>query len=137
MTSRPDKRGVSRSSRTLGAGCGGRVGVAAWLIHADERPDAYGEIVWSWGPGAGAKVVGLDESDERRGQERRSPGRSRISRQTIAQGRPDVRLTCGSAACFFAARGPWVRSAPGLPCALCLEEADPTAKLGRKSRRGN
>jgi hypothetical protein len=48
-----------------------------------------------------------------------SPGRSRISRKTIAQGRPDdPARTCGSAACFFVARGPWVQQAPGLPCAL-------------------
>ncbi len=51
-----------------------------------------------------------------------SPGRSRISRKTIAQGRPVVPArTCGSAACFFSARGPWVRRAPGLPCALFFE----------------
>jgi hypothetical protein len=43
-----------------------------------------------------------------RGQERRSPGRARISVKTVAQGRPgDLGCTCGSAACFFAARGPW------------------------------
>src|SRR5689334_16268520 len=33
-------------------------------------------------------------------------------------------LTCGSAACFLVARGPWVRPAPGLPCALSLEGGD-------------
>ena len=50
-----------------------------------------------------------------------SPRRARISRKTIAQGRPDdPGYTCGSAACFFVARGPWVRWAPGLPCALCF-----------------
>ncbi len=48
--SRLHKRGVSRSSRTLGAGCGGRFGCA--LTNAAE---ADGEIVWSWRPDAGAK----------------------------------------------------------------------------------
>src|SRR5712691_12599320 len=41
--------------------------------------------------------------------------------KTIAQGRPDdPGYTCGSAACFFVARGPWVRRAPGLLCALVM-----------------
>jgi hypothetical protein len=53
-----------------------------------------------------------------------SPGRSRISRNTIAQGRPVAPArTCGSAACFFYARGPWVQPAPGLPCALSISRA--------------
>src|SRR5690242_2509796 len=30
--------------------------------------------------------------------------------------------TCGSAACFFVARGPWVLPAPGLPCALSISK---------------
>jgi hypothetical protein len=32
---------------------------------------------------------------------------------------------------LFVARGPWVRSAPGLPCALSTFEGDVSAKLGR------
>src|SRR5271169_1139713 len=40
--SRPRKRGVSRSSRTLGAGCGGRFGGAL-----TSGADADGEVVWS------------------------------------------------------------------------------------------
>ena len=35
--------------------------VAARVSRADERHDADGEIVWSWRPGAGAKVAVLDE----------------------------------------------------------------------------
>jgi hypothetical protein len=54
-----------------------------------------------------------------------TPGRVRISRKPIAQGRPVVRAdTCGSAACFFSARGPWVRPAPGLPRTLSLSRVD-------------
>jgi len=30
---------------------------AAALISADERHEADGEVVWSWRPGAGAKVA--------------------------------------------------------------------------------
>jgi hypothetical protein len=40
--SRTHKRGVSRSSRTLGAGCGGRFGGAL-----TNGVDADGEVVWS------------------------------------------------------------------------------------------
>ena len=54
---------------------------------------------------------GRDVGDEhcgRRGQSSRSPRRARISVKTIAQGRPgELGCTCGSTACFFAARGPW------------------------------
>src|SRR5689334_5967847 len=45
--SRTHKRGVSRSSRTLGAGCGGRLGCSARDRRADESILADGEIVWS------------------------------------------------------------------------------------------
>ncbi len=75
--------------------------------------------MWFWRPKAGATFREMTRGN---GDNKAwSPGRSRISRKTIAQGRPGVPArTCGSAACFFAARGPWVRRAPGLPCALYL-----------------
>ena len=77
--------------------------VAACASHADERHGADGEVVWSWPPVAEAKFAMLvDEHHGRRGQERRSPRRVRISRKAIAQGRPDDPVrTCGSAACFL------------------------------------
>jgi hypothetical protein len=54
-----------------------------------------GEIVWSWPPGAEAKSA-LRRARGRRGQESRSPGRSRISRNPLAQGRPGcLGQTCG------------------------------------------
>jgi hypothetical protein len=111
--SRACKRGASRSSRTLGAGCDGRG------VLSDEQHIADGEIVWSWRPKAGVTFCEMTQGN---GDNKVwSPGRSRISRKTIAQGRPVVPArTCGSAACFFSARGPWVRRAPGLPCALCF-----------------
>ena len=37
-------------------GCDGR-GMSQHVSHADERHGADGEIVWSWRPGAGAKVA--------------------------------------------------------------------------------
>jgi hypothetical protein len=32
------------------------------IIHADEQPDAHGEIVWSWSPGAETKLAMLSTS---------------------------------------------------------------------------
>ena len=89
----------------------------------DMRTTGTMAAVKSCGPGIPVLMPSLrcfDEQRGRRGQERRSPGRSRISWKTIAQGRPGcLGRACGSAACFFSARGPWERQAPGLPCALC------------------
>ena len=58
--------------------------------------------------------------------------------KTIAQGRPDdSAYTCGLYPCaFLLHRGPRVRWAPGLPCALCFfwrDDAD--ANLGRIAPR--
>ena len=54
-------------------------------LTTDARAD--GEIVWSWPPDAEAK---LRETVARNdgGKKARAPGRSRISRNTIAQGMP-------------------------------------------------
>jgi hypothetical protein len=47
---------------------------------------ADGEVVWSWRPKAGATLCGMTRSN---GDNKAwSPGRARISRKTIAQGRP-------------------------------------------------
>jgi hypothetical protein len=53
----------------------------------DETLAAYGEIVWSWRRDPGvypARLCGLGNGDNKG----RSPGRVRISRKTIARGRP-------------------------------------------------
>jgi hypothetical protein len=69
-----------------------------------------------------------------------SPGRARISRQTTAQGRPDVRLPCiAPVLCvrnMFARESCGCQPAPGLPCALSIEGAMRRAKLGRNAPRG-
>jgi len=70
------QRDVSRSSRHVRRGCGGRG--CAWLTSGTE---AYGEIVWSWRPErSGAKLPTMlahrgDDGGKRNG----SPGRARIS----------------------------------------------------------
>jgi hypothetical protein len=65
-----------------GVGCGGRGGV-------DTTSDiaADGEIVWFWRSDAGAKFAGSAGDG---GNQAWSPGRARISRKTIAQGRPGI-----------------------------------------------
>jgi len=50
------KRGVSRSSRTLAAGCDGRTSPSA-MIARTNGVCADGEVVWSWRSNAGAKLV--------------------------------------------------------------------------------
>src|SRR5450432_1741318 len=57
-------------------------------VDATSGMAADGEIVWSWRSDAGAKFVG-DILRGDGGNQAWSPGRSRISRKTIAQGRPD------------------------------------------------
>jgi hypothetical protein len=57
-------------------------------VDATSGMAADGEIVWSWRSDAGAKFVG-DILRGDGGNQAWSPGRSRISRNTIAQGRPD------------------------------------------------
>ena len=56
-SSRLHKRGVSRSSRTWEAGCGGREDVSARL-RADEGILSDGQAVWSRHPDAGVKLAG-------------------------------------------------------------------------------
>jgi len=50
---------------------------------------ADGEIVWSWPPDAEAKLAGVTNAAGDGSKRARFPGRSRISRNTIAQGMPD------------------------------------------------
>jgi|SRR5882757_8486682 hypothetical protein len=93
---------------------------------------ADGEVVWSWRSDAGAKLAKtLTRLADDGGKKAWSPERARISRKTIAQGRPDdppVPVVLPRA--FFSARGPWVRWAPGLPCALLISRAAFFQQLG-------
>jgi hypothetical protein len=86
--SRGDEEGrFGRSSRGVAAGSGGR--------RVRVRRSRIRRTAKSCGPGIPVLMPRsrcFDERCGRRGQERRSPGRSRISVKTIAQGRPDVRL---------------------------------------------
>ena len=99
------ERGASRSSRTLGAGGGGRSrSQRAWIARG--RTASCGrEIAWSWRPDAGAKSSGDDDPRRRRWLSSRTPGRSRISVKTIARGMPDDPAEpVVTAACYFFCR---------------------------------
>jgi len=96
-----------------------------------ERPD---EIVWSWRRDRGVKLAGYPAGDG--GKKRRSPGRARISRKTIARGKPGCPgCTCSlKPVCFLSLlshMGLRAQSAPGFPCALCSGGSDEFAKLRR------
>jgi hypothetical protein len=96
------KRGASRSSRTLGAGCGGRVGAP------DER-SRYGRqsrVVLAPRRWCQARER-LTKHSRVTGARQPGPrGERGISRNTIAQGRPvDPVLTCGSCPVLFLCTG--------------------------------
>jgi hypothetical protein len=82
------KRGASRSSRTLEAGCDGRK-VSKRDLRADERSLCGRRSRMVLAPRRW-RQVGDDASHhaDDGGKKARSPGRLRISRKTIAQGRP-------------------------------------------------
>ncbi|CCE09344.1 hypothetical protein BRAS3843_3160032 [Bradyrhizobium sp. STM 3843] len=45
--------------------------------------------------------------------------------------------TCGDCRLLFSAGGPWVRSSPGLPCALAFTGANQSSSLGCHAAREN
>jgi hypothetical protein len=70
------------------------------------------------------------------GQKAGAPGRTRSSRSNHRAGNAGMsRLNLWYLPpAFFSAGGPWGRPAPGIPRALSLERAGPSAKLGRDQR---
>jgi hypothetical protein len=86
----------------LAAGCDGRFGGAL-----TNEAEADGEVVWSWRSEAGAKLaMMLRITPVTVATQRWSPGRSRISRKTIAQGMPvDPAYLWFLPLCFFIAQG--------------------------------
>jgi hypothetical protein len=126
------RRGASRSSGDVA-----RDAMDA-LTAPDERGRADGEVVWSWSPDAGIKLV--NDLHGRRWQ--KSPVHRReheVSRNTIAQGMPE----CSGVpvvtllVCFFHSHTRLrVRQTPGIPCTLPFREGKTLQKLGH-SCRGN
>ena len=117
--SRLDKRGASRSSRTLGAGCGGR------LEAADET--RLRRTAKSCGPGiptlmsSWRKKLFAGDGDKKA----RSPRRSRRKPlKPFARGMPGATgvTVVTMLVCFFvfAREAAGAHRAPGIPCALCF-----------------
>src|SRR5450755_3398563 len=94
---------------------------------------ADGEIVWSWRSDAGAKLAKtLTRLADDGGNQAWSPGRSRISRKTIAQGRPDESAEpVVLPRAFFLHADHGCQPAPGLSCALRSKEGRCDASPGR------
>jgi hypothetical protein len=89
----------------------------------DEDAAAYGEVVWSWrrDPGVYPPCLCGDGNGDKKG---RSPGRARISRKTVARGKPG----CPGCTCQIRVHASLLQhtamraqSAPGFPCALFKE----------------
>src|SRR5450755_25505 len=94
---------------------------------------ADGEIVWSWRSDAGAKLAKtLTCLADDGGNQAWSPGRSRISRNTIAQGRPDDRPHLWFLPlCFPIAQGAMgARWHPAFPAPSRSRRDMPAASLG-------
>jgi hypothetical protein len=104
-------RGVSRSSRPSGAGCGGRIGLQRGLILA--RTNDPVRTVKPCGPGIPVLMPSLARTFRgRRGQERRSPGRARSSRSNYRAGKAGCPArTCGDCRLLF-----FCRRAMGAAC---------------------
>ena len=99
-----------------------------------ENAAAYGEIVWSWRRDRGvypACLCGPGNGDN----QRRSPGRARISRKAIARGRPGCPgCTCQSRVRFFSThctRTSGCRRRPAFPAPSVWRRANEFAKLRR------
>jgi hypothetical protein len=139
LPSRLRRRGVSRSSRTLEAGCGGREEAQRALSAPTKAFLADGQAVWSCPPDAGVKPC---EMIARRWW-LTSPvhqGERGAAVKTIAQGMPDC-LGCPVVACvrkvhLLCTQGSRVRPASGIPCALFTSRAKHEASLGHERAAG-
>jgi hypothetical protein len=104
----------ARSSRHVRRGCDGRVGLARRAMPM--------RTAKSCGPGAPTLAPSRVVTSRAMTGARKpgSPGRSRISVKTIAQGMPDDPAEpVVTAACVFCLQaGHWGRPPPGIPCAL-------------------
>jgi hypothetical protein len=80
-------RDVSRSSRHVGHGMRWTLRRQAGSFPPDENVAAYGEIVWSWRRDPGATLA-ASVPPTTGARKAASPGRARISRKTIARGKP-------------------------------------------------
>ncbi len=121
ISSRLCKRGVRPIVTERKAGCGGREGNARRAL-----PFAYGEIAWSRPPDAEVKLVELVRG--RRGQQSMAPrGERDINRKAIRAGDaglPPLHLYARVRVPLAQMHArPRVQRAPGIPCALFIEDS--------------
>jgi hypothetical protein len=130
----PNTRGVSRSSRTLGAGCGGRCGVA--------RRAALKRTAKACGPGLPTlRLRSRDHLADDGGKKARSPGRARD--KLLKPLRGECRMFSGASAVNTRAHTYYppartrlrVHWAPGIPRALLFSRGNVLAQLGRIAAR--
>jgi hypothetical protein len=125
--SRPHKRGVSRSSRTLGAGCNGR---GQRRKTSGAGADGKSRVVLT--PRRWCQVCAEAIRAGDGGKKARSPGRAR--RKTLKPLRRECRLmrcTCGDYArvlFHFAREAAGASCAPGIPCALLFSRVAATTR---------
>src|ERR1700752_5080560 len=104
----------------------------------DEKPAAYGEVVWSWRRDPGVKPMERSIGDG--GKKGRSPGRARISRKTIARGKPGcLGCTCLTRVLSFASsrtRCCGRSQRPAFPAPSLRKRADEMARPERKRAAG-
>jgi hypothetical protein len=125
-------RDVSRSSRYVGRGMRWTLRRQAGSFAPDENAAAYGEIVWSWRRDPGATLAVSPAGNG--GKKGRSPGRVRISRRTIARGKPGCPgCTCQTRVRFlpFCTRCCGRSRRPAFPAPSSQQRDNELAKLRR------
>jgi len=127
----PDQRGRAHVTN-VAAGCGGRE-----LKARDERLGA--RTAKSCGPGAPMLAFKLLENfpEVKVARKPGHLGEREISRKPLRRESRFAPVHLWSyPRAFLSARGPWVRSAPGFPCALCSMRREHHARLGHVVPRG-
>ena len=130
--SRTHERGATRSSRVLGAGCNGRAGAAGRATPMRTAKSCGPDL-----PTLGSSLCATS-AQTTVAIKPGTPGRARISRQTVARGMPVAPAEpVVTAACFFCCR-----RAMGAACIRhsprpLFFEGRCSARLGRFTRRGN
>ena len=133
--SRPIKRGVSRSSRTLGAGCDGRCGITRRVMPSRRRSRVV-LMPRRWHHARGRCFRIARDGDKKPDHQ----GERGISRHTIAQGMPDccgVPVVTNSCVLFFTheAAGP-VHVHPAFPVPSALRGTRRCKHSGAKRAAG-
>jgi len=110
------------------------VDVATWGADCAKttRDATDGQAVWSWHPGADAKSAMMLSHRAGDGGKKAGPrGERGVSRKPLRrEGRLPGAYLWFLPRAFLFARGPWVRPAPGLPCALLSSRG----RIVRKAR---